>query len=246
MRRILLPGWLILVLSVSVSMAQTEADKSKAETPQAKSEQAEKDQAADKDKAKDKKDKEAEKSQSELESAEAKAIEAVEENLAKLKAALGAKGEKEAAKPEEKKAGPQSDAQKSADKEKEKEMEKAVEMAEQENAAKQDAKKPKVVCFTLHGEYPEGPAGADLFSEVRPSLSDIIGRIDAAAKDKDVAAVWIKLEGLSAGRGKINELRGAIARLRKANKPVYGELVSAEAGEYLVASACDEVFMPES
>jgi protease-4 len=103
-----------------------------------------------------------------------------------------------------------------------------------------------VVCFTLHGEYPEGPASADLFSEVRPSLSDIIGRIDAAGKDKDVAAVWIKLEGLSAGRGKINELRGAIARLRKANKPVYGELVTAETGEYLVASACDEVFMPES
>ena len=121
-----------------------------------------------------------------------------------------------------------------------------MEKAEQENAAKQAAKKLKVVCFTLHGEYPEGPASADLFSEVRPSLSDIIGRIDAAGKDKDVAAVWIKLEGLSAGRGKINELRAAIARLRKANKPVYGELVTAEAGEYLVASACDEVFMPES
>ncbi len=222
-------------------MAQTEADKSKAETPQAKSEQAEK------DKAKDKKEKEADKSQSELESVEAKAMEAVEENLAKLKAALGVKGEKEAAKPEEKKAGPEGEAQKSADKEREKALEKEVEKAEQETAAKKAAaKKPKVVCFTLHGEYPEGPASADLFSEVRPSLSDIIGRIDAAGKDKDVAAVWIKLEGLSAGRGKINELRGAIARLRKANKPVYGELVTAEAGEYLVASACDEIFMPES
>jgi protease IV len=241
MRRILLPGWLILVLSVSVSIAQTEADKSKAETSQAKTEQTEK------DKAKDKKEKEADKSQSETESVEAKAIEAVEANLAKLKAALGAKGEKEASKSEEKKAGPQGDAQKSADKEKEKALEKEVEKAAQETAAKQAAaKKLKVVCFTLRGEYPEGPAGADLFSEVRPSLSDIIGRIDAAGKDKDVAAVWIKLEGLSAGRGKINELRGAIARLRKANKPVYGELVTAEAGEYLVASACDEVFMPES
>jgi protease-4 len=240
MRRILLPGWLILVLCVSVSMAQTEADKSNAETPQVKTEQAEK------DKTKDKKDKEADKSQSEIEAAEAKAIEAVEANLAKLKAALEAhqdKGEKEAAKTEDKKAGAESEAQKSADKEKEK----AAEKTEQETAAKQAAaKKPKVVCFTLHGEYPEGPTSADLFSEMRPSLSDIIEHIDAAGKDKDVAAVWIKLEGLSVGRGKINELRAAITRLRKANKPVYGELVTAEAGEYLVASACDEVFMPES
>jgi protease IV len=239
MRRILLPGWLMLVLSVSVCMAQTEADKSKAETSQAKNEQAEKDKAQDKDK-KDK-DKEADKAQS--------ALEAVEANLVKLKAALEVyqeKGEKTATKTEEKKAGPESDAQNSADKEKEKALEKEVEKAAQEAAAKQAGKKSKVVCFTLRGEYPEGPASEGLFSEIRPSLSDIIGRIDAAGKDKDVAAVWIKLEGLSAGRGKINELRGAIARLRKANKPVYGELVTAESGEYLVATACDEVFMPES
>ncbi|MGD0518896.1 MAG: hypothetical protein ABSA26_15275, partial [Thermoguttaceae bacterium] len=132
MRRILPPGWLILVLCISVSMAQTETDKSGAETSQAKTGQAEQ------DKTKDKEDKEADKSQSESE------------------------------------------------------------------VAKQAAKKSKVVCITLRGEYPEGPTSADLFSDMRPSLSDIIGRIDSAGKDKDVAAVWIKLEGLSVGRGKIN------------------------------------------
>ena len=121
-----------------------------------------------------------------------------------------------------------------------------MEKAEQETAAKKAQKNPRWFASRCTANIPKVRRAADLFSEVRPSLSDIIGRIDAAGKDKDVAAVWIKLEGLSAGRGKINELRGAIARLRKANKPVYGELVTAEAGEYLVASACDEVFMPES
>jgi protease-4 len=132
------------------------------------------------------------------------------------------------------------------DKTKDKEDKEADKSQSESEVAKQAAKKSKVVCITLRGEYPEGPTSADLFSDMRPSLSDIIGRIDSAGKDKDVAAVWIKLEGLSVGRGKINELRAAVARLRKANKPVYGELVTAEAGEYLVASACDEVFMPES
>ena len=81
---------------------------------------------------------------------------------------------------------------------------------------------------------------------MRPSLSDIIGRIDAAAKDKEVAAVWFKFDDLSVGRGKTNELRAAIARLRKANKPVYAELTTADARQYLIASACNEIIMPES
>lgn len=121
----------------------------------------------------------------------------------------------------------------------------------EEDKAKQssketDAKKAKVVCFSLHGEYPENPTSADLFSEIRPSLSVIIDRIDAAAKDKDVAAVWIKFEGVQVGRGKVNELRAAIARLRKANKPVYAELTTADSAQYLLASACDQIVMPES
>ena len=239
MQRILLSGWVILVLCVSVSIAKTEGDKSQAGTPGEKAEQADKDEAKDK--------KEAEKSQSEKGSVESQIealkaqmeadkskLEAVKEEIISAIEGSKPKTDKEAKAAEDKKTGAESETKTAADKEKDKTPE------------NKEQKKVKVVCFTLQGEYPEGPASADLFSEMRPSLSDIIGRIDAAGKDKDVAAVWIKLEGLSAGRGKINELRAAITRLRKANKPVYGELVTAEPGEYLVASACDEVFMPES
>ena len=239
MQRILLSGWLILVLCVSVAIAQTEGNKSQAGTPGEKAEQADKD--------KDKKDKESDKSQSEKGSIESQIealkaqmeadkskLEAVKEEIISAIEGSKSKTDKEAKASEGKKTGAENETKTAADKEKDKTPE------------KKEQKKVKVVCLTLQGEYPEGPASADLFSEMRPSLADIIGRIDAAGKDKDVAAVWIKLEGLSAGRGKINELRSAITRLRKANKPVYGELVTAEPGEYLVASACDEVFMPES
>ena len=41
-------------------------------------------------------------------------------------------------------------------------------------------------------------------------------------------------------------MRAAIDRLRKTGKPVYAELTTAEVGEYLVATACDEIFMPAS
>ena len=38
----------------------------------------------------------------------------------------------------------------------------------------------------------------------------------------------------------------AIARLRKAGKPVYAELTTADSGQYLLAAACDQIFMPPS
>ncbi len=96
--------------------------------------------------------------------------------------------------------------------------------------------KQTVVCLTLKGDYPEGPGVPGLFGEMQPSLAAVVQRMDAAAADKDVRAVWLKIEDHGLGRGKIYELRGAIARLRKANKPVYAELTTADSGQYLLAS----------
>ena len=112
--------------------------------------------------------------------------------------------------------------------------------------AKKAVKKPVVVRFTLKGSYPEGAGSPGLFSELQPSMAAIIERMDAAAADKDVKAVWLKIEDLAIGRGKIHELRGAIARLRKAKKPVYAELTAADSSQYLLASACRPIVMPPS
>jgi protease-4 len=127
---------------------------------------------------------------------------------------------------------------------------KAPEKAEQNKAGKPAAtaaaKKATVVCFTLKGDYREGPAPAGLFGEMQSSLGTLVQRIDAAAADKDVAAVWLKIEDLRLGRGKIYVLRAAIARLRKANKPVYAELTTADSPQYLLAVGCDQIVMPPS
>ena len=124
--------------------------------------------------------------------------------------------------------------------------EKAAKTQEQ-SAAKKAAKAPTtVVRFSLNGEYPEGPSESGMFGELQPSLGKLIERLDEAKADKEVAAVWLRIEDLELGRGKVNEVRAAIARLRKAGKPVYAEVTSADTGAYLVASACDHVFMPSS
>lgn len=108
------------------------------------------------------------------------------------------------------------------------------------------SKKKSVVRFTLKGDYPEGASQPGIFGEVRPTLHKLIERLDDAAGDKNVAAVWLRIEDTELGRGKISELRAAIARVRKVGKPVYAELTSAESGQYLLASACDEIVMPPS
>ncbi|HYW80629.1 MAG TPA: S49 family peptidase, partial [Thermoguttaceae bacterium] len=111
---------------------------------------------------------------------------------------------------------------------------------------KTPAKKVDVVQIRLRGGYPEGPTSMDLFGEMQASLAATIQKIDQAAEDDEVAALWLDIEGVSTGRGKIHELRSAIARFRKTGKPAYAQLTSAETGSYLLAAACDEIVMPPS
>ena len=129
---------------------------------------------------------------------------------------------------------------------KEAEAAKPDEKAEAAKTAKEAVKPPTIVQFTIKGDYPEGPSAPGLFGDMQPSLASIVQRMDAAAADKDVRAVWLKIEDFGLGRGKIFELRGAIARLRKAGKPVYAELTTAEGSQYVLAAACEQIYMPPS
>ena len=98
----------------------------------------------------------------------------------------------------------------------------------------------------LKGGYTEGPQMMGLFGDVSESLSEAIGRIDKAAKDDAVTGVVLKIDGPSIGRGKLNEFRQAISRVKAKGKKVVAYLDSAGSGDYLVAAGCDEVVMPES
>jgi protease-4 len=111
---------------------------------------------------------------------------------------------------------------------------------------KTDPTKTTIVQFALNGEYPEGAGAAGLFGDLQASLASLIQRMDNAATDANVKAVWLKIENPSIGRGKVFELRAAIARVRKAGKPVYAELTTATGPEYLLACACDKIIMSSS
>lgn len=182
MKRVLLAGWMICVLSLSPAVSWADADKAKSEPDAAKP-------------------------------------------AAKAEA-------KKPAKPKQPEAA--------------KEKPKKSEPAKSKEKSKAKPKKPTVVRFTLRGTYPEGPVPTGIFGEMRESLYALIARMDRAAEDKAVAAVLLKIEGLQLGRGKLNELRAAVGRLRKAGKPVYAELASADSAQYLLAATCDEIIMPPS
>jgi len=106
------------------------------------------------------------------------------------------------------------------------------------------AKKATFATFTLKEDYPEGPAPAGVFGELKPRLQDIIERMDKAAKDDKIKGIVLKLRSPEVGLGKVDELRAAVARVRKAGKRVYADVQSAMTKDYLIASACDEIVMP--
>lgn len=118
-------------------------------------------------------------------------------------------------------------------------------------ATAQETEKPAATTATwahieLKGSYAEGPQMMGLFGDITESLAEAIGRLDKAAKDDTVTGVVLKLNGPSIGRGKLNEFRQAISRIRAKGKKVVAYMDTAGSGDYLVAAGCDEVVMPES
>ena len=98
----------------------------------------------------------------------------------------------------------------------------------------------------LKEDYAEGTAPAGLFGELKPHLREIIERLDKAAKDDKLSGVVLRIRSPELGLGKVDELRGAIGRLRAAGKKVYADVDSVMTKDYLIAAACDEIIMPPS
>lgn len=98
----------------------------------------------------------------------------------------------------------------------------------------------------IKGSYPEGPQMPGLFGDVTESLADITRRLDKAADDKSLSGVILHLKGTQLGWAKINELRVAIEQVRKKDKKVYAWIESGMTKDYLIATACDQIVMPES
>ncbi|HTQ37474.1 MAG TPA: signal peptide peptidase SppA [Pirellulales bacterium] len=113
-----------------------------------------------------------------------------------------------------------------------------------DKAADKAKAKLSLASFMLDESYPEGPGQPGIFGELSPNLSKIIERMDKASADDKIFGIVIHIDDADLGRGKVDELRAAIARARKAGKKVYADLYEARSPGYLLACGCDEIIMP--
>jgi protease IV len=115
-----------------------------------------------------------------------------------------------------------------------------------EPAKSETAKKTTLASILVNSDYPEGLAPEGLFGDAKPHLRELIERLDKAAKDTKIAGVVLRLREPDIGLAKVGELRAAVARVRQAGKKVYADVHSTNTKDYLVATACDQIIMPES
>ncbi len=110
----------------------------------------------------------------------------------------------------------------------------------------QESKTARYASFTLSGAIPESPGGSGPFSDLSTDLRKLIVRLDKVANDDSLRGVVLHLREVALGGGQRHEIRQAIGRIRAAGKHVVADMEVATGGSYLIASACDEIIMPES
>ncbi len=121
----------------------------------------------------------------------------------------------------------------------------AAEKETKETSTTEKAKtKVTLASFDFDESYPEGPGQPGIFGDITPNLAKIMERLDKAAADDKIFGILIHLDESGLGRGKVDELRAAIARARKAGKKVYADLHESNSPSYLLATKCDEIIMP--
>ena len=121
--------------------------------------------------------------------------------------------------------------------------------AKQEAATKTNGtttKKVRLAHIKISGELPESPGRMTLFGDLGVDLRKTIARLDKVAQDTKISGVILEIGPTNLPRGKLNELRNAISRVRAGGKKVYAQLESAYGTHFLLATACDEIIMPEA
>jgi len=105
-----------------------------------------------------------------------------------------------------------------------------------------------VLVMRIEGEVPEKPPielPDFLGGETRANLTltNIWLNLRKAAADPHVRALVLEPEGLTAGWGKLEEIRADVEEFRKSGKPVYCYLRSPSAHEYYLALPADRIYM---
>jgi protease IV len=102
-----------------------------------------------------------------------------------------------------------------------------------------------VLVLHLSGDLPEKAPIELPFLSQGPGLTvgSVWIALQHAATDSRIKAIVFEPEGLSAGWGKLEELRHDLEQFRKSGKPVYSFLHTPGAREYYVAAATDRIFL---
>ncbi len=122
----------------------------------------------------------------------------------------------------------------------------AAETNGEQTAEEAKPKKVRLAHIAIKGQLPESPGQMTLFGDLGTDLRKTIARLDKAAEDDRIAGVILEIRPAALARGKLNELSAAIHRVRGNGKKVYAQLESAIGSQYVLATACDEIVMPES
>jgi protease-4 len=99
----------------------------------------------------------------------------------------------------------------------------------------------------IDGSYVEAsrtPFIERLMGDGHVSFLSLLSRFNMASRDERIARVVVVIRTLDIGWAKVEEIRGALARLREAGKPTYAylEMASFSAGkEYYLATGADEI-----
>jgi protease-4 len=97
----------------------------------------------------------------------------------------------------------------------------------------------------IKGAYPEGAVLPGLFGELTENLEAAVGRLDKAAADDKIDGVILKIHSPTIGWAKMNTFRKAIARVQAKGKKVHAWMADGSNMDYVLASACDDVSMPQ-
>ena len=79
-------------------------------------------------------------------------------------------------------------------------------------------------------------------SQASPTVRDLWTSLRAAATDNRIKAILIQPQGLTAGWGKLQELRRDLIDFKKSGKPVYAMLRGASSKDYYLAATADRVY----
>jgi protease-4 len=95
----------------------------------------------------------------------------------------------------------------------------------------------------VRGELSERPpqTWSTLFTTPPPSLRGLVESIDRAAGDSQVKGLVLRVGGVDAGWGRVQELRDALLRFRATGKPSWAHLEFAGNREYYLATGCERI-----